>query len=101
MHGLLVNTKHMTGFTHKYLPLVSDYLQVLSAQQDSLMSIYHSSVITHKYKSAQQELVISIFYSSVIARKQFISCVVRCPTCDLSLKFLEAQSITHVFCKLG
>ena len=31
MHGLFMSTKHVTGFTHTYLPLVSDYLQVLSA----------------------------------------------------------------------
>ena len=31
----------MTGFTHEYLPIVIDYSQVLSTQQDSLMSIYH------------------------------------------------------------
>ena len=49
-HGLLVSTKHMTGFAHEYLPLVSDYSRVLSTQQDSLTSIYHSSVIIHEYK---------------------------------------------------
>ena len=52
-HGLFVSTKHMTDFTHMYLPLVSDYSQVLSARQDSLASIYHSSIITRKYKSAR------------------------------------------------
>ena len=31
MHGLFMSTKHMTGFTHTRLPLVSDYSRVLSA----------------------------------------------------------------------
>ena len=50
--GLLVSTKRMTAFTHEYLPLVSDYSRVLSTRQDSLTSIYHSSLITREYKSA-------------------------------------------------
>ena len=41
-HGLLESTKRMTAFTQEYLPLISDYLQVLNAQKDSLTSIYHS-----------------------------------------------------------
>ena len=49
----------MTGFINVHLPLVSDYSWVLSAQQDSLTSIYHSSVITREYKSAQQELLVT------------------------------------------
>ena len=51
-HELLVSPMRMTRFTHEYLPLASDYLQVLSTRQDSLVSIYHSSVITPEYKSA-------------------------------------------------
>ena len=62
-----MSTKCMTGFTHKYLLLVSDYLQLLSAWQDSVSSIHHSSDITCEYKSAWQELLTSIFNSSVIA----------------------------------
>ena len=49
---LFVSNKPMTGFTHVYLPLVSDYLRVLSTQQDSLASIYHSSVIIREYQIA-------------------------------------------------
>ena len=73
MPGCTILYKRMTGYTHEYLPLVSDYLRVLSAQQDSLASIYRSSVITREYKSTRQELLSSIFNSSVIARKQCIS----------------------------
>ena len=69
MHGLFVSTKRMTGFTHVHLPLVSDYSRELSAWQDSLASIYHSSVLTREYKSARQELFASIFNSSAIARE--------------------------------
>ena len=50
-----MSTKCVTGFTHVHLPLVNDYSPVLSTQQDSLVSIYHSSVITREYKSARQE----------------------------------------------
>ena len=50
--GLLMSTKHMTGFTYQYLPFVNDYSRVLSARQDSLASIYLLSVITHEYRSA-------------------------------------------------
>ena len=74
-HGLLVSTKHMTGFTHEYLLLVSDYLQVLSAWQDLLVGTHHLSVIgciTCEYKSAQQELLASTFNSSVIVHEQCI-----------------------------
>ena len=87
----------MTGFTHVLWPLVSDYLWVLSAQQDSLVSIYHSSVITCKYKSAQQQLLASIFnrFQAV-----YFSCRTS-PTHKLSSNFLEAQSVSCVFCKLG
>ena len=66
----------MSAFTHKYLPLVSDYSRLLSTQQDSLMSIYHSSVITHKYKTEQIELLASIFNSSIISHEQCIPNVV-------------------------
>ena len=69
---LLVSTKHMTAFTQEYLSLISDYSQVLSARKDSLMSIYHSQVITREYKTTQQELLSSIFNSSIIAREQCI-----------------------------
>ena len=41
------------------------------------MSIYHSSVLTCKYKSALQELLVSIFNSSAIARVQSPSYVAR------------------------
>ena len=67
----------MTGITHVLLPLVSDYLRVLSARQDLLVSIYHSSAITHEYKSAQQELLTSIFNSTAIACEQCTSRVAR------------------------
>ena len=64
----------MTHFTHVHLPLVSDYSQVLiKLTTGSLMSIYHSSVITREYKIAQQELLKSIFSLSAIARKQCYS----------------------------
>ena len=73
-HGLFVSTKRMTGFTHAHLSLVSDYLWVLSSQQDSLMSIYHSSVITRKYKSARQELLVShsqaVYFSCCMSSTQ-------------------------------
>ena len=67
----------MTGFTHMHLPLVSNYSRVLSAQQDSLASIYHSLVITLEYKNAQQELLVSIFNLSAIACEQCTSHVTR------------------------
>ena len=63
----------MTDFTHVHLPLVSDYLRVLSTWQDSLANIYYLSVITGKYKSAQQELLMSIFNSSAVTRDQCTS----------------------------
>ena len=62
----------MTGFTHVHLPLISDYSQVLSAWQDSLVSIYHSSFITREYKSALQELLISILNSSACNQSQAV-----------------------------
>ena len=40
----------MTTFTQEYLSLNSDYSQVLSAQKDLLMSIYHS---LHYYSQVQ------------------------------------------------
>ena len=48
MHGLFMSTKRTTGSTHKYLPLISYYSQVQSAQQKLLVSIFNSSVITLK-----------------------------------------------------
>ena len=54
-------TKQIKGFTDAHSPLVSDYSQVLSAQQDSLTSIYLALIsyyfrvqkcmagVTHKY----------------------------------------------------
>ena len=62
----------MAEFTRKYLPLVSDYSQILRARKDSQVSIYHLQVITHEYKSKQQELLVSIFYFSVISCEQYI-----------------------------
>ena len=82
--GLFVSTKCMTGFTHMHLPLVSDYLRVLLVQQDLLTSMTHTtgftrkySVITREYKSAQQELLVSNFHSSAIAHEQCTSHVTR------------------------
>ena len=92
----------MIGFTHVHLPLVSDYSQVLRAQQDSLMSItcttvftHEYSVLTHEYKSAQQEIFVSIFNSSAL----YFSCRTS-PTHKLSSNFLKARSVTRIFCKL-
>ena len=47
---------------------------------------------------AQQELLMSIFNLSVIALKHctYFSCCMS-PTCKLSSKFLEAQSVACVF----
>ena len=44
---LLMNVKSTTGFTREYLPLISAYSQILSAPQDSLVSVFNSSAITH------------------------------------------------------
>ena len=69
-----ITTKCITGFIHEYLPLISDYSQVLSTRQNSLVSIYHLSVITCEYKSAHQELLCSeSFNLSVITREHCIS----------------------------
>ena len=89
-HGLLVSTKHMTAFTQEYLPLISDYSRVLSVRQDSLMSIYHSSVITRDYKTARQELLVSILNSLIITREQCIPHVTVVQHGKLSSKFLKA-----------
>ena len=49
-----------------------DLSRVLSAQLDLLASVYHLSVVTHKYKSAQQELLVSTSNLSVITNEQLI-----------------------------
>ena len=64
-HDTWITTKCITGFTHEYLPLVSDYSQELSTRQNSLVSIYHLSVITREYKSAHQELLCSESFQPV------------------------------------
>ena len=75
IHGLLVNTKHTTGFTCKYFPLISYYPQVLSAQQDSLTNIN----------------------LSVITRKQCIACVAQAQHVSyVSSKFLKAQRVAWI-----
>ena len=68
-HGLFVSTKRMTGFTQIHLPLVSDYLRVLSTQQDSLVSIsreykvhdrsYSRVVLTHRQLLMSRVLLVS------------------------------------------
>ena len=100
-HGLFMSTKRMTGFTHGHLPLVSDYLWVLSAQQDSLVSIYHSSCITHEYKSAWQELLASILNSSVIASKQCTSHVTWAQHARYLQIFSRHEAFLVFFYKLG
>ena len=89
----------MTGFTHVYLPLVSDYSQVLCAQQDSLTSIQlpvllvstkvHNRSYLQVFSTCQQSLASSVLLVS------------HEPNTQLSSNFLEAQSNTRVFCKLG
>ena len=61
-----MSTKRITGFTYVHLPLVSDYSLVLNARQDSLASIYHSSVITREYKSARQEFRVGQYYDNIV-----------------------------------
>ena len=89
-------TKHMTGFTNVLLPLVSDYSRVLSTLQDSLVGIYHSSVITREYKSARQQLFTSIFNLSAIAHEHSIFHVARAQHASYLSNFLEAQSISYL-----
>ena len=45
-----MSTKHMTGYTHVHLPLVSNYSWVLCIWQDSLTSITHMTGFTREYK---------------------------------------------------
>ena len=90
----------MTGFTHTPLPLVSDYLLVLSARQDSLTSIYHLSDITRKFKSAQQELLLSNFNLSAIAHKQCTSHVARAQHASYLQIFLRHKALLPFFVNL-
>ena len=96
-----MSIKSMTGFTHVHLPLVSDYSQVLSAPQDSLVSVYRSSVITRKYKSAQQELLVSIFSLSAIAHEQYTSHVAWAQQANYLQIFSRHKALLAFFCKLG
>ena len=84
-----------------YSLLVSDYSQVLSAQQDALASIYDLLVITHEYKSARQELLTSIFNSSLIACEQFIPHVARAQHMSYLQNFSRHDALHVNFCKLG
>ena len=86
----------MTVFTHEYLLLVSDYSQVLSALQDSLTSICHLSVITHKYKSAGQELLMSNLNSSIIGCEQCIPLVAPAQHGSYLQNFLR-HDMLHLF----
>ena len=54
----------MIGFTHVLLPLVSDYLRVLCAQQDSLVSITRMTGFTHEKKLHDRS------YSQVFSTRQ-------------------------------
>ena len=99
-HGLFVSTKRMTGFIHVHLPLVSDYWGVLSARQDSLASIYHSSVITREYKSARQELLAYIFNLSEITRVQCTSRVTRAQHASYLQIFLRHEVLLVFFVNL-
>ena len=94
-----MSTKHMTGFTDMYLPLVSDYS----------WGTKHTTGFTREY------LPVVSYYSQVqkcitgVTREYFqlvsnrlwavySSCHMS-PTCESSPKFLEAWIVTHVFCK--
>ena len=90
----------MTGFIHVHLPLVSDYLQVLSTQQDLLASIYHSSVITRDYKSARQELLACIFKSSEITCVQCTSRVTRAQHASYLQIFWRHEALLAFFVNL-
>ena len=92
----------MIGFTHKYLPLVSDCLRVLSALQDSLRSIYRSSVITHELKlydrsysevftTRQKSLIFSVFLASHKPNMRV----------TYLQNFLKHKVLHTLFCKLG
>ena len=94
----------MTGFTHVHLPLVSDYTQVLSTRQDSLVSTTRTkeftreySVITREHRSAQQELLVSIFTSSVIACEQCTSRVARAQYASYLQIFSRHESLLVFF----
>ena len=108
-HGLFVSTKRITDFTHGLLLLITDYLWALHAQQDSLASITcrvhrnHSWVFS--YYSQVQKCKIGVtreYFQLVSNRSQAVcfSCYTS-PTHELPSEFLETQSVTHVFCKLG
>ena len=96
-----MSAKCRTGFTHAYLPLIGDYLRVLSTRQDSLTSICYSLVITCEYKIALQELLTSIFNSSVIARKQCSPCVVQAQHMSYLQNFSRHKALQAFLCKLG
>ena len=87
----------MTGFTHMHLPLVSDYSQVLSIQQDSLSRF--------SYYSQAQKCVIGVtrkYFQLVSNRSQavYFSCHTS-PTRELSSNFLRHElRYSHFFVNL-
>ena len=60
------------------------------------MSIYHSMVITHQYKTARHELLTSIFNSSIIAREQCIPHVTRAQHVSYLQNF-SRHDVLHAF----
>ena len=70
-----MSTKHMTGFTHVHLPLVSDYSRVFSSLQDSLVNIQLFLMSTKVHD--RSNVLASIFNSSEIAQEQCTSHITR------------------------
>ena len=90
----------MTAFTQEYLPLISDYLRVLSVRKDSLTSIYHSYRLLLASTKLHDRSYSSIFNSSIIAQEQCIPRVARAQHASHLQNFLR-HDILHAFvCKL-
>ena len=71
---------HTTGFTREYLPLVSYYLQVQNCTTG--VTCEYFQLISNHLRAVYSSCCTSLTY-------------------ELSTKFLEAQSVTGIFCKFG
>ena len=96
--GLFMSNKRITGFTHMHLPLVSDYLRVLRARQDSLASIQllltsiklHDRSYLRVFSTHQQSPASSVLLVSHEPNTQVVF-----------QNFFRYNTLLTCFCKLG
>ena len=102
-HRLFVSTRCMTGFTQVLLPLVSDYLRVLHARQDSLTNTkLHNRSYLWVFSTCQQSLTSSVL---LMLRAQRTRCLQNFLRHDVLLAFFVNLDVsctvwlfyTHVY----